>query len=165
MPVVNTNISAHLAINAMRNNELIQNKAMGSLATAKRINSSSDDAVGLKFTQNALMNVNELQGLSRNIMDAISMIETIDGYAASIGESLQRMRELAVQSATGTYTDSDRQAMDLEFGQLWNEIQNSYVARNGMVNTRWPDSIQQVWLQKAIAIEQMHCGYLILIKE
>jgi flagellin len=125
MPVVNTNISARLSIKAIRANEIARNKAMGHLATGKRINSSSDDVVGLKITQNALMNVNELQRLSRNIMDAISMIETIDGYAASIGESLQRMRELAVQSATGTYTDSDRQAMDQEFGQLWIEIQNS----------------------------------------
>jgi flagellin len=125
MPVVNTNISARLSINAMRANEIAQNKAMGHLATAKRINSVSDDAVGLKITQNALMNVGELQRLSRNIMDAISMIETIDGYAASIAASLQRMRELAVQSATGTYTDSDRQALDQEFGQLWSEIQNS----------------------------------------
>jgi flagellin len=125
MPVVNTDISARHSINAMRANEIAQNKAMGHLATAKRINSVSDDAVGLKITQNALMNVGELQRLSRNIMDAISMIETIDGYAASIAASLQRMRELAVQSATGTYTDSDRQALDQEFGQLWSEIQNS----------------------------------------
>jgi flagellin len=125
MPVINTNISAGLAINAMRTNEIDQDKAMEYLATAKRINSSSDDAVGLKITQNALMSVNELKMLSRNIMDGMSMIQTIDGYAASIGESLQRMRELAVQSATGTYTDSDRQAMDQEFGQLWSEIQSS----------------------------------------
>ena len=125
MPVVNTNISGRIAINTMKLNEISQNKAMRSLATAKRINSSSDDAVGLKITQNALMSVNELKMLSRNIMDGMSMIETIDEYADSIGASLQRMRELAVQSATGTYTDSDRQAMDQEFGQLWIEIQNT----------------------------------------
>ena len=67
--------------------------------------------------------VSGLEMATRNANDAISMLETVEGASLEIANVLQRMRELAVQSASGTYSGSDRQALDLEFGQLFLEMQ------------------------------------------
>jgi flagellin len=123
MSVINTNISAGIAVNALIKNDREQETAMERLSTGLRINSAKDDAAGLAITERMKAEVTGLEMATRNANDAISMLETAEGATREIASALQRMRELAVQAASGTYNDSDRVAMDLEFGELWTEIQ------------------------------------------
>ena len=123
MSVINTNISALVATNAIIANDRNQEIAMERLSTGLRINSASDDAAGLAISTRMEAEVSGLNMATRNANDAISMIETIEGSSREIGTALQRMRELAVQAASDTYGVTDRAALDLEFGQLWLEMQ------------------------------------------
>jgi len=96
---------------------------MERLSTGLRINSAKDDAAGLAITERMKAEVSGLEMATRNANDAISMLETAEGATREIASALQRMRELAVQAASGTYSDTDRLALDLEFGELWLEMQ------------------------------------------
>jgi len=96
---------------------------MERLTTGLRINSSADDSAGLAISSRMQAEVSGLNMATRNANDAISMIETIEGSSREIGAALQRMRELAVQASSDTYGVTDRAALDLEFGQLWLEMQ------------------------------------------
>jgi len=123
MSVINTNMSALIATNAIIANDRDQEIAMERLSTGLRINSSADDAAGLAISSRMQAEVSGLNMATRNANDAISMIETIEGSSREIGAALQRMRELAVQASSDTYGVTDRAALDLEFGQLWLEMQ------------------------------------------
>jgi flagellin len=123
MSVINTNISGQVAVNAITKNDREQELAMERLSTGLRINSAKDDAAGLAITERMKAEVSGLEMATRNANDAISMLETAEGATREIASALQRMRELAVQAASGTYSDTDRLALDLEFGELWLEIQ------------------------------------------
>ena len=118
MSVINTNISATIATNAMARNERQMSTAMERLSTGLRINSAKDDAAGLAISSRMKAVVSGLTMASKNANDAISMLEVAEGATLEISNMLIRMRELAVQSASGTYSDSDRDALDLEFGAL-----------------------------------------------
>jgi flagellin len=96
---------------------------MERLSTGLRINSAGDDAAGLAISERMKAEVSGLQQASRNANDAISMLETVEGASFEIVEMLQRMRELAVQASSDTYSLGDRKSLDLEFGQLMEEIQ------------------------------------------
>ena len=124
MSVINTNMAGIIATNAIINNDRDQEQAMERLSTGKRINSAGDDAAGLAISQRMQAEVSGLKMATRNANDAISMLETAEGASVEITDMLQRMRELAVQAATDTYSLTDRLALDLEFGQLMQEIQN-----------------------------------------
>jgi flagellin len=121
--VINTNMSALVATNAIIANDRAQEVAMERLSTGLRINSASDDAAGLAISSRMEAEVSGLNMATRNANDAISMIETIEGSSREIGAALQRMRELAVQAASDTYGVTDRAALDMEFGQLFLEMQ------------------------------------------
>jgi flagellin len=123
MSVINTNMSALIATNAIIANDRDQEIAMERLSTGLRINSASDDAAGLAISSRMQAEVTGLNMATRNANDAVSMIETIEGSSREIASALQRMRELAVQAASDTYGVTDRAALDLEFGQLWLEMQ------------------------------------------
>jgi len=123
MSVLNTNNSARIGINALGSVIPAQELALERLSTGKRINSATDDSAGLAVSEKSRAALNGLDGAARSTMDAISMVETIDDKAGSVQAILQRMKELAVQSATGTNTSTDRLALDLEFSQLWDQIQ------------------------------------------
>lgn len=123
MSVINTNISGQVAVNAITKNDREQELAMERLSTGLRINSAKDDAAGLAITERMKAEVSGLEMATRNANDAISMLETAEGSTREIASALQRMRELAVQAASGTYSDTDRLALDLEFGELWLEMQ------------------------------------------
>ena len=123
MSVINTNMSALIATNAIIANDRDQEIAMERLSTGLRINSSADDAAGLAISSRMQAEVSGLNMATRNANDAVSMIETIEGSSREIGAALQRMRELAVQASSDTYGVTDRAALDLEFGQLWLEMQ------------------------------------------
>ena len=124
MSVINTNMAGIIATNAIITNDRDQEQAMERLSTGKRINSAGDDAAGLAISQRMQAEVSGLKMATRNANDAISMLETAEGASVEITDMLQRMRELAVQAATDTYSLTDRLALDLEFGQLMQEIQN-----------------------------------------
>jgi len=120
--VINTNVSATLASNAIVRNERAMSTAMERLATGRRINSASDDAAGLAIASKMTSQVKGLEQASRNANDAISLVQTVEGAGKEILNILTRMKELSVQATSGTYSDTDRDAMDLEFQQLKLEI-------------------------------------------
>ena len=122
MTVINTNVSATLASNAIVRNERAMSTAMERLATGRRINSASDDAAGLAIASRMSSQVKGLEQAARNANDAISMTQTVEGAGKEILNILTRMKELAVQAGSGTYSDTDRDAMDLEYQQLEAEI-------------------------------------------
>ena len=107
--------------------------AMERLSTGLRINSAKDDAAGLAISSRMKAAVSGLEMAAKNANDAISMLEVAEGATLEISNMLIRMRELAVQSASGTYSATDRDAMDLEFGALLSEIDR--VAKNTTWNT------------------------------
>ena len=123
MSVINSNMSAIIATNSITRNDRDQETAMERLSTGLQINSASDDAAGLAISERMKAEVSGLQQASRNANDAISMLETVEGASFEIVEMLQRMRELAVQASSDTYSLGDRKSLDLEFGQLMEEIQ------------------------------------------
>ena len=123
MAVINTNVAATLTANALSRNDRAATQAMERLSTGLRINSAADDAGGLAMSQTMTAQVKGLDMAVRNASDAISMVQTADGASVEIGNMLQRMRELAVQAVNGTQSDTDLDALDLEFQALITEIE------------------------------------------
>lgn len=134
MAVVNTNVNATVAQNALVRNERQMNTAMERLSTGQRINGAKDDAAGLAISSRMTSQVRGLEVGIRNANDAISMISTADGALVEVGNMLQRMRELALQSANGTTTSADRDYLDSEYANLLTEIDR--IAQN----TQWNGS-------------------------
>lgn len=123
MPLsINTN---HASLSAQRAVSTSQNDAatsMQRLATGLRINSAKDDASGIAVASRLTSQIEGLRQASRNANDAVSMLQTAEGGLQSMTENLQRMRELAVQSANGSISDVERSYLDLEYRQLVQEI-------------------------------------------
>ena len=122
MTVINTNISANIARDAIGRNNRAMSTSMERLSTGLRINSAKDDAAGLAIANRMAGQISGLNMAARNANDAMSMVQTIEGATGEINNMLVRMRELAVQSASGTYSATDRRALDLEFGALMDEV-------------------------------------------
>jgi len=123
MPMtINTNL---ISLNAQRNLNGSQSSlamSMQRLSSGLRVNSAKDDAAGLAIAERMNAQVRGMNVAIRNANDGISLAQTADGALASINDSLQRMRELAVQSRNSTNSDSDKESLNLEFTQLSNEI-------------------------------------------
>jgi flagellin len=134
MAVVNTNISASVAQNALMKNERAMETAMERLSTGQRINAASDDAAGLAIASRMTSQIRGLDMAIRNANDAISMISTADGAMVEVSNMLQRMRELALQSANGTTTSDDRSYLNAEYQNLITEIER--IAQNTQWNGR-----------------------------
>ena len=124
MTVINTNTSSMIARDAIQRNDRAMSTAMERLSTGSRINTAKDDAAGLAISERMSGQVSGLNMAARNANDAISLLQTVDGAASEISNMLGRMYELAVQSASGTYTTTDRTALNLEFEALMFEIQD-----------------------------------------
>jgi flagellin len=131
MTVINTNISANIARDAIGRNDRAMATSMERLSTGLRINSAKDDAAGLAISNRMAGQISGLNMAARNANDAMSMVQTIEGASKEIGNMLVRMRELAVQSASGTYSDTDRAALDSEYQALETEIGRI------QANTQW----------------------------
>lgn len=131
MAVVNTNIAASIAQAALAKNERALGIAMEQLSTGKKINSASDNAAGLAISTRMTSQIRGLDQAIRNAHDAVSMVQTAEGALDEITAMLQRMRELALQSGTGTTDSSDRSYLNAEFVALREEID-----RIG-TNTEW----------------------------
>lgn len=119
---INHNISALKANNqlARTNNQL--DASLEKLSSGFRINSAADDSAGLAISEKMRTQISGLDQASRNASDGISVIQTAEGALVEVESMLQRMRELAVQSANGTYTTQDRVAIQSEIDQLNQEI-------------------------------------------
>ena len=115
-------MNANIARDAIGRNDRAMATSMERLSTGLRINSAKDDAAGLAIANRMAGQISGLNMAARNANDGMSMIQTVEGATKEVGNMLVRMRELAVQSASGTYSDSDRAALDLEFDQLRSEI-------------------------------------------
>ena len=122
MTVINTNTAATLTANALAKNERAMSQTMERLSTGQRINSAADDAAGLAISSRMTSQISGLNVAVRNANDAISMVQTADGAMIEMGNMLQRMRELAVQGATGTNSPTDVTALQTEFTALRDEI-------------------------------------------
>jgi flagellin len=119
---INTNISS---LNAQRNLNSSQNALQTSLqrlSTGLRINSAKDDAAGLAISERFTAQIRGLNQAGRNANDSISLSQTAESDLGQVGENLQRIRELSVQSANATNSASDRLALDAEVQQLVAEI-------------------------------------------
>ena len=131
MTVINTNTASMIARDAIHRNDRSMSTAMERLSTGNRINSAKDDAAGLAISDRMAAQVSGLNMAARNANDAISLLQPADGATLEISNMLSRMRELAVQAGSGTYTTTDQAALDLEFGELMNEIDRI------AANTEW----------------------------
>ena len=134
MAVVNTNIGASVAQAALMRNERALNTAMEQLSTGKKINSAGDNASGLAITTRLTSQIRGLDTAIRNANDAMSMVNTAEGALDEITAMMQRMRELAVQSGTGTTAAADRTYLNSEYVALREEIDR--IADNTQWNGR-----------------------------
>src|SRR5690606_16709870 len=122
MTVINTNTSAMRAQNAGRVANQALQQAMERLSTGKRINSAKDDAAGLAIASSMTSDIRGMNQAIRNANDGISFAQTAEGALNEVTNMLQRIRELAVQSASGTYSDDDRANLQAEVEQLGAQI-------------------------------------------
>jgi len=122
MPSINTNVSALNAQAALSKNSRSMSSAMQQLSTGSRINGAADDAAGLAISQNMTAQVRGLNQAVRNMNDGVNLLQTADGALTETTNMLQRMRELAVQSASGTYSDTQRTYLAAEFQALGSQI-------------------------------------------
>jgi flagellin len=120
---INTNIAS---LNAQRNlssSQMSLQTSMQRLSSGLRVNSAKDDAAGLAIAERMQSQVRGMNVAVRNANDGISLAQTAEGALAKVTDSLQRMRELALQSRNATNSDGDRDSLDKEFGELAKEIQ------------------------------------------
>jgi flagellin len=124
MAVINTNISSLRSQNAGRLAEKMQMTAMERLSSGKRINSARDDAAGMAIASSMTASVRGMGAAIRNANDGISLAQTAEGALGEVSNMLQRIRELAVQAANGTYQASDRANLQTEVAALKSQIQD-----------------------------------------
>jgi flagellin len=122
MTVINTNTAANITANALTKNERAMSQAMERLSTGQRINNAGDDAAGLAISSRMTSQINGLNMAVRNANDAVSMVTTADGAYIEATAMMQRMRELAVQAASGTMSSTDRTALNTEYQALNDQI-------------------------------------------
>jgi flagellin len=132
--IINHNLSAMFANRTLSVNDAATTKAMEKLSSGMRINRAGDDASGLAVSEKMRSQVRGLNQAERNIQNGVSFIQTTEGYLQETQDILGRMRELAVQSANGIYTNEDRQMIQVEVSQLIDEVNRiaSHAQFNGM---------------------------------
>lgn len=131
---INNNIEAMNAQRQLGINSTNQQKSLEKLSSGQKINRAGDDAAGLAISEKMRAQIRGLQQGSRNAQDGISMIQTAEGALNETQSILQRMRELAVQSANDTNVSTDRNAIQAEIGQLKSEIDR--IAQKTTFNTK-----------------------------
>jgi flagellin len=124
MTVINTNVKAIVSQESMRTVNLKLATAMERLSTGLRINSAKDDAAGLAISERMTAQVRGFGMAIKNANDGLSMAQTADGAYGEVTSMLHRMRELAVQAATGSMSSLDRKSIQLEIQELKLEIEN-----------------------------------------
>jgi flagellin len=132
--IINHNMSALFANRMVKFNEVDLNKDIEKLSSGLRINRAGDDASGLAVSEKLRSQIRGLNQAERNIENAVSFIQTTEGYLAETHDIMHRIRELAVQSANGIYSDEDRMQIQVEVSQLVDEVNRiaSHAQFNGM---------------------------------
>ncbi len=119
---INYNVSAMLANNKLANNDNLLSKSLERLSSGLKINSAKDNPAGLAMAKRMNSQLESLSVATQSAGDGVSIMETADGAMAEISEMLQRMNELAVKAANGTYSENDRAVIQDEVRQLTEEI-------------------------------------------
>ncbi len=119
---INHNIPALQALHQLNKTNTKLDTALERLSSGLRINQAADDAAGLAITQKMNTQIRGLDQANRNAMDGVSLIQTAEGALDEVHSMLQRIRELSVQAANGTYDTEDREAMQAEVDQLMQEV-------------------------------------------
>ena len=120
---INTNLNS---LNAQRNLNMSQASlatSMQRLSSGLRVNSAKDDAAGLAIAERMNTQVRGMNVAIRNANDGISLAQTAEGAMGKVSDALQRMRELAIQARNASNSDTDKDSLDKEFGELAKEIQ------------------------------------------
>jgi flagellin len=132
--IINHNLSAMFADRSLKVTNSNLTKSMEKLSSGLRINRAGDDASGLAVSEKMRSQIRGLNQASANAANGISFIQTTEGYLQESQDILQRIRELAVQSANGIYTEEDRMQIQVEVSQLVDEIDRiaSHAQFNGM---------------------------------
>jgi flagellin len=173
---ISTNIASLNAQRSLSHSQAGLSTTMQRLSSGLRVNSAKDDAAGLAISERMFSQVRGMQQAARNANDGISMLQTAEGSIGKVGDMLQRMRELAVQSINFTNSDQDRQALQGEVAQLKREIDRigissqfngEYIfapSRTKVVGSGDPsieaaiDGLQGGWLENAEAMIKQYFG-------
>jgi len=134
MSVVNTNVKALFAQNALTTNNRSLNTAMEQLSSGKRINRAADDAAGLGISDKMTSQIRGLNMAVRNINDGVSLAQTAEGAYNEIQNMLQRMRELVIQNTNGTLSTEQQGFINTELDELGGQIDD--IVNNTMWNTQ-----------------------------
>ena len=126
--IINTNISSMVAQRSLFTSENALAVSMARLTSGLRLNSAKDDAAGLSIAERMTSQVRGMNVAVRNSNDGISLAQTAEGALGKSGELLQRMRELAIQSANATNSTSDKASLDTEYGELAKEVQRVFAS-------------------------------------
>lgn len=132
--VINHNLSAMYANRLLKYKELDLNKDIEKLSSGQRINRAGDDASGLAVSEKLRSQIRGLNQAERNLGNAVSFIQTSEGYLQETQDILHRVRELSVQAANGIYSTEDRMQIQVEISQLVDEVNRiaSHAQFNGM---------------------------------
>jgi flagellin len=132
--IINHNMSAIFARNRLKATDTNLSKSMEKLSSGLRINRAGDDASGLAVSEKMRAQIRGLQQASRNAENGVSFIQSTEGYLQETQDILHRLRELAVQSANGIYSQEDRMQIQVEVSQLVDEVDRiaSHAQFNGM---------------------------------
>ena len=132
--IINHNMSALFANRVLKFQNMEVNKNIEKLSSGLRINRAGDDASGLAVSEKLRSQIRGLNQAERNIENAVSFIQVSEGYLAETHDIMHRIRELAVQSANGIYSDEDRMQIQVEVSQLVDEVNRiaSHAQFNGM---------------------------------
>ena len=132
--VINHNMSSIFASNHVNVNGAAQLRSTEKLSSGEKINRAGDDAAGLAVSEKMRSQIRGLNQASKNAQNGVSFIQTAEGYLSETTDVLQRIRELAVQSSNGLYSDEDRMQIQVEVSQLVSEIDRiaSTAQFNGM---------------------------------
>lgn len=120
--IVNHNMSALFSSRIEGVNSKNLQESMAKLSSGERINKAGDDSAGLAISEKMRSQIRGLNQASRNVQNAVSFVSTGESYLSETTEVLQRIRELAVQSANGVYSDEDRMQIQVEVSQLISEV-------------------------------------------
>ncbi len=130
--IIYHNLSALNSNRILMNTGVQQTRTMAKMSSGSRIVTSADDAAGLSVSEKMRTQIRGLNQAVRNINDGIAFVQVTEGYLQGTVDSLQRIRELAVQAANGTYSPEDRLYMQVEVSQMLREIDR--IARQGQFN-------------------------------
>ena len=122
MSVINTNYLALVSQSHLQKSQSALGTAIERLSSGLRINSAKDDAAGFAIAERFLSNIRGLSQVARDTSDGVSLAQTAQGALSATNDSLQRMRELAVQAGNGTLSSADREKLQKEFEQLSGEV-------------------------------------------